>query len=300
MMSDLSPVEEVYRDWMAVRKNADGITRDIVQGRDFSHGYHRLKSGTRYEHCTFYDAQLRMEGCEQIQIVNPLRCCGSSFYVKDSASIRIADADPQGEFAHDPAIDNLPNNRKGPSAWIRTDGTIEDVRLLGNKLMGVQRVWTGIINGPSSRIVTGFNVAAHRVPSHPAFERCEGFLFHGVDGFDDEVVDFQSYHDTWSWAPVKHHGDMQVGPMYHGGKKPFVDFHNVNARRPFFYRPTFSEDDSIRFTAKEGGHIVGIEIVEANTDARRCLSRNSIDAVKIKPGGLDNSVLGGGKLEFMD
>lgn len=286
----MTGIDDIQIARVSKRKGTDGIARDLVVGHRFAHGYHSLQPGTRYENCEFYDAQLRLEGVEDVQIVNP-RVVGSTFYMRDCNRIDFADGDYQGEWIHD--ADSLTNDRKGPTACIRTDGEISNVNVFGNRFHGVLRAWTSLASGPVSDITFGFNLFSGLVRGHADTNRGECILFHKSTG-DHAVTNIASYHDTWdNWNPVDHGGDMQVGSTYHGGKKPVMDFHHVNANTIHLYRPTFGKHDTLRFTAPDGGQIRRITVEDAITDGGG-ISRGG--DVKI----ITTSKLGGGELPLID
>lgn len=290
----MKTVEEIYNQANAIRKDNDGKVRERLVGRSYAGGYHAVRSGQRYEGCDFFDAQLRLEGVEDVQFVG-CRLNAATIYMRDAKNIDIVSNDFGGEWQHDATQTDLPNNRKGPSACIRTDGPISGVRVYNNRFVGVLRAWTGIVNAPYDDITFGFNLYSGLVRSHHDLNRGECILFHHSAG-DHAVTNVRSFHDTWQdWNPVDHHGDMQPGngQTWHGGKKPAIDFFNVNASDIHLYRPTLGRNDVLRFIAPDGGKIRRINVEEAITDGAG-ISRGG-DVANIQ-----RTLLGGGTMRIID
>ena len=286
----MTTIADIHARWVNARKNSDGTTRDIVAGHRFAHDYYDLLSGRRYEGCTFYDAQIRLDSQDSTQFVG-CRFIGSTIYMRDSAAIDLIDNDFQGEFIHESGT-NPSNDRKGPTACVRTDGSIANINVLGNRFNGVLRAWTSIANGTGSNINFGFNYYSGLVRSHTDMNRGECVLIHQSEG-DPLWEDINFWHDTFDWNPSPHGGDMQVGSTYHGGKKPVLDIHHVNARRINLHRCTFGEHDGIRLTAKEGGFIRNINITDAVGGGYISRGGNVLDII-------DRTKLGGGVVPIID
>lgn len=282
-------IQDVHAKWVGVRKNADGITRDRVVGQRFAGGYFAGQSGRRYEGCDFYDAQFRLEQMQDVQFVG-CRFNASTVYLRNCNNIDFADNDWHGEWIH--SDDALANDRKGPTACIRTDGEISNTSTFGNRFAGVLRAWTSIANGPGSNLSFAFNSYGPLVRSHADLNRGECILIHQSEG-DHLWEDISFWHETWAWNPAPHGGDMQVGPTYHGGKKPVLDIHHVNARRINLYRCTFGDYDGIRLTAKDGGFVRNINITDAIGWGYISRGGNVLDI-------FERSKLGGGEVPIID